>query len=485
MSKKRVTYIVSTYPQISQTYISSELEAIYQEYEIQIITMGKPQRTYRNHFPFQSIANPISIRKSIEEFCPDILHTHWLINTRILAYCAGYFNPKWQQFPFTIRANSFDALDLSGKYIKQSASIINSELCLGVLTFPFTRPLLEQEGIRPEKIHDSYPVVNFERFYDRTPNGKGVMNATAALTKKKIPDFLELASQIPEKTFNLYCFGAYLTSELKNLNQQMGDPINFMPAIKPEEMPREYKKHQWLVYTGSKEANLVGWPIAVAEAQASGVGVCIPNLRPDLKEYLGGAGFIYDSIHEVAEIISKPYPQEMREKGFEQARKSDIFQHKKILTDLWEKATSNYIASLNLIEKKHRSVTPWGEEETVLENRYRLFQSIHELEKIITIAGLVAVVDESYWLGVDNRVFFREHNVIPFPERNGKYWGNPNDDQSAIQELKRLENSSANYLIFCWYSFWWFDYYIEFNQYLHSQYNCLFKNNTIVVFALK
>lgn len=485
MNKKRVTYIVSHFPQISETYIRSELEAIEKDYDIQIISTGTVDTPYRNHLPFQEIFDPLLIQEAIEEFCPDILHTHWLVNTRDLAYFAGYFNPTWRQIPFSIRAHSFDTLAPNGKYIQESAPLINSELCLGVLTFPFTRSLLEKAGIHREKIYDCYPVVNFRRFYDRTPNGNGVMNVTSALPKKKLPDFLELASQIPGKPFNLYCYGGYLTREIERLNQEMGNPVNLIPAIEPEEMPKEYKKHEWLVYTGSREANLVGWPMAVAEAQSAGVGVCFPNLRPDLKEYLGGAGFLYDSISEVAEIISKPYPEEMREKGFEQARKSDIFQHKKILTDLWEKGTSDRTASTILVGQKDSTVTPWGEAETVLERRYQLLQSIHELEQIIPAGSTVAVADDPYCLGVDNEVFFSQYSVIPFLERDGHYWGTPADDKSALEELERMRHSSANYLIFCWYSFWWFDCYREFYKYLRSQFNCVLKNNQLVVFALK
>ena len=36
--------------------------------------------------------------------------------------------------------------------------------------------------------------------------------------------------------------------------------------------------------------------MAIAEAQAAGVSVCMPNIRPDIKEYVGEAGFVYDSI---------------------------------------------------------------------------------------------------------------------------------------------------------------------------------------------
>ena len=78
--------------------------------------------------------------------------------------------------------------------------------------------------------------------------------------------------------------------------------------------------------------------MAVAKAQASGVGVCIANIRPDLRDYLGDAGYLFDSIDEVRKIVSQPVPDGIRERGFEQARKSDIRVHKKLLTDLWENA---------------------------------------------------------------------------------------------------------------------------------------------------
>jgi hypothetical protein len=103
-------------------------------------------------------------------------------------------------------------------------------------------------------------------------------------------------------------------------------------------MPREYKKHAWLVYTADRALGTVGWPVSIAEAQASGVGVCMPNLRPDLRDYVGPAGFLYDSIGDVARIISKPLPEELRQMGFEHAKKSDIFQHRQMLINLWQKA---------------------------------------------------------------------------------------------------------------------------------------------------
>jgi glycosyltransferase involved in cell wall biosynthesis len=490
MKKARITYILTNFPQISETYIRSELQAISDEYDIQILSYNPPNISYRNHLPYQYIQDPIAVEEAIEAFQPDILHTHWLNNIRDIAWLAGYFSRKKRQIPFTIRAHSFDTLDPSGKYILESASLINSELCLGVLTFPFTRPILEKAGIISEKIYDCYPVVDFRRFYDRTPNGNGVMNVTSALPKKKLSDFLELSSKIPNRTFNLYCYGGYLTREIERLNQEMGNPVNLMPAIEPEEMPKEYKKHEWLVYTGSREANLVGWPIAVAEAQAGGTGVCFPNLRPDLKEYLGGAGFLYDSLSEVAEIISKPYPQEMREKGFEQARKSDIFQHKYILTDLWQQVIDLPSYSVRSVCNSDTKVAVWGTSEASwgLENRYQYIQYnrliVRELHQAIPIGEKIIMVgDPQEQLG--DRFPTEAWNVLPFLEHNGMYWGLPPNDKHALRELERLRESGASYIVFSSMNFWWFDYYTEFYYVLRNQFPCLLENERLAIFLLK
>jgi hypothetical protein len=63
--------------------------------------------------------------------------------------------------------------------------------------------------------------------------------------------------------------------------------------------------------------------MSIAEAQGAGVGVCRANIRPDLREYVGPASFLYDSISQVLKIISKPFPAELREAGFDHANKSD------------------------------------------------------------------------------------------------------------------------------------------------------------------
>ncbi|MGB7442276.1 MAG: glycosyltransferase [Coleofasciculaceae cyanobacterium] len=338
MEKMRAIYIIKQFPQLSETYVKSEIEAVQDECEVLVIGLNYPDVPYKNHAPYHVLFDWDRIVEIIEEFKPHVLHTHWLYNIWKLEHFAQKTNT-----PYTIRAHSFDLLINPEEHYTSAVPLINDDLCLGVLTFPFGRPPLEKIGVRSDKLHDCYPVVHYNRFYDRSPNGEAVMNVGACNAKKKMEDFIELADMLPQMQFNLYPVG-YDAPKIKKINETNRNPVNIGTPVQPEEMPREYKKHRWMVYTASHKMGTVGWPIALAEAQASGVGVCMANLRPDLREYVGEAGFLFDSISEAKEIISQPFPDELREIGFEHAKKSDVFEHKTILTNLWRNATQSDVA---------------------------------------------------------------------------------------------------------------------------------------------
>ncbi|HZG40547.1 MAG TPA: glycosyltransferase [Nodosilinea sp.] len=354
MRKLSVLYIIRGYPQISQTYIKTELEAISDNYEVTIVSRQPSDIPYQEHLPYHHLVELDKIQELIEQVKPDILHTHYLNQLQFVGPLA-----ERNGIPFTVRSHSYDTLALRGKNwlgkvrqiaewntpqfkkvrnIRDNLFWANHKLCLGVLAFPFARSYLEREGINSDKIINCFPVVNYNLFYDRSPNGNAVMNTGAAIPKKKMSDYIQLASWMPEKKFNLYALG-YRVDKLEGFNQSRQNPVNLVPPVEPNQMPAEYKKHQWLVYTAAFELATVGWPMAIAEAQAAGVGVCMPRIRPDLHEYIGEGGFLYDSIRQVPEIISKPVPEEIREAGFLQAKKSDIQTHKHLLTDLWDQVS--------------------------------------------------------------------------------------------------------------------------------------------------
>jgi hypothetical protein len=327
----RVLYVLGEYPQISHTYIQTEIHAVRNHYDVRVVAMAKPNLAYEHAYPHEQVDKQ-RVSEVIEEFRPHVLHTHYLLHSRMLRRLS-----RRHQVPFTIRAHSFDLLKpMSTFKMWRRIRPLNNDLCLGVLTFPFTRPLLERVGCRPDKIVDCYPVIDYDRFHDVSLRSDAVMNVGACTAKKKMEDYIDLARSMPGRQFDLYPLG-YATDKIRQYNDDQGLPVDISRVIQPEDMPAVYNHHGWLVYTGCFDLRSVGWPMAVAEAQAAGLGVCMPNLRPDIAQYVGGAGFIYDSIAELPDILSRPYSEEMRERGFEHAKQSDIQRHKHLLTDLWDK----------------------------------------------------------------------------------------------------------------------------------------------------
>lgn len=348
-SRPRILYILSEYPQLSETYIQTEIEAVENDYELRVISCKTPNQPFRGALPSVTIpsSEPERMREIIEDFKPDVLHTHWMHTSPLLGKLS-----KQTGIPFTVRAHSFDVLwkwkelsffkKLQGKkghpgYMSEAVGFLNSDLCLGLLSFSFGRPNLEKAGVSPAKIIEAPACVNYKRFYNTGPNEAGVMNGGAALPKKKMEDFIELAACVPNLPFDLYPIG-YQVEELRQVNAQKGNPVTITPNIEPADMPPLYKQHSWLVYTASTEIPTTGWPMMISEAQSSGVGVLMKNLRPDLKDFVGPCGYVYDTIEEAAEILSKPFPEEKRQMGFEHAKQNDIERHKHLLTDLWDKA---------------------------------------------------------------------------------------------------------------------------------------------------
>jgi hypothetical protein len=74
---------------------------------------------------------------------------------------------------------------------------------------------------------------------------------------------------------------------------------------------------------------------------------------------------------------------------------------------------------------------------------------------------------------------------VPFLERDGKYWGRPQDDDIAIRELERLRRSGSSFLVFGLPAMWWLDYYERFRRYLYATYSCLVASDSLVVFDLR
>ena len=113
---------------------------------------------------------------------------------------------------------------------------------------------------------------------------------------------------------------------------------------------------------------------------------------------------------------------------------------------------------------------------------YRLHAASREIEAIVPAGETVILVDGNEWATDE---IGRSCPCIPFPEKNGQYWGPPPDDETAIQELERLRNRGATFMIVTWSAAWWLSHYRSFNRYLRSQYDIVLENDRLVVANLR
>lgn len=324
----RVLYITHRYPQVTQTYIENERDVVARDHVTHLVCFNNayiPAIT-TNSYDVISRDDTSRLFEIIDKFKPTVIHAHWLFVADKAFEAAQYAG-----IPFTIRAHSFDVLS-KDQTLERTAKYINSSLCKGILTFPFTRDILENKGFESDKIYECQPVLNFKRFFDDSPNGSSIMGVSVFKDKKNIDDFIRLSVLSSDTEFNLYCPG--IKNADKSYIEETKKHCNLMPLYQNTEMPFEYKKHKYLIYTASKQMNTVGWPVAVAEAQASGVIVCMQNIRNDLSDYLGGSGILFEDVSELVDVVNKDNSH-LRELGFENAKNSDIDKHISILYKLW------------------------------------------------------------------------------------------------------------------------------------------------------
>ena len=113
---------------------------------------------------------------------------------------------------------------------------------------------------------------------------------------------------------------------------------------------------------------------------------------------------------------------------------------------------------------------------------HRVQRASRDIVSIVPFGGSFILVDEDGWK-TDSLLAGRKR--IPFLERDGHYWGSPRDDVSAIGELERLKKAGAQFIVFAWSTFWWFDYYVGLRQYLRARFPCVLENDSIAIFDLR
>ena len=330
----KILLLYKGYPRLSQSYQIDESIELSKKYEIMIISFDwELFAIYKNHQPYIQ-RNPLLCIDEIKKFKPDIIHSHFLDTVDICFKLSEIL-----KIPFSIKTHSFDILQ-SENEIKKRLKYINSNWCKAFIVFPEFYDKMIKNGVMSHKIISLFPSLYIYRFSLNIENGKNIMSGGALLPKKNIEGFIKLAVKIkklfPEKEINYYSVveNEIYYKKIVDLNKQNGNPVTFK-TFQPSEMPLEYKKHEWLIYTACPKLKTVGNPMMISEAQAAGVGVIMYNLRPELIDYVTENGYLYNNDEDVLNIISSPFPEEKRKKANEIIDRYDITTNIKLIENKW------------------------------------------------------------------------------------------------------------------------------------------------------
>jgi SAM-dependent methyltransferase len=109
--------------------------------------------------------------------------------------------------------------------------------------------------------------------------------------------------------------------------------------------------------------------------------------------------------------------------------------------------------------------------------------AIRDLLAAVPENATLILINDDQWGRAEQELAPRR--VVPFLERDGRYWGPPADDATALTELERLCQAGATHLAVGWNASWWLDHYRDFHEHLRRRHECLAANGRVVIFKLR
>jgi FkbM family methyltransferase len=129
------------------------------------------------------------------------------------------------------------------------------------------------------------------------------------------------------------------------------------------------------------------------------------------------------------------------------------------------------------INPRHAQAETWREDTwAILTARFR-----DEVGQAVPAGSSFVLIDDSA-LGIDE---LGGRRAVPFLERDGDYFGAPEDGGQAVAELERQTSRGVRHVAIAWPSFWWLDEYPELAEHLRSRWRRVVETDAAVVFELE
>src|SRR5262249_5071004 len=110
----------------------------------------------------------------------------------------------------------------------------------------------------------------------------------------------------------------------------------------------------------------------------------------------------------------------------------------------------------------------------------RLLSVVQIINDTIPRNATYLLINDEEW---DSTVLTSPKGVA-FPQRDGIYWGPPENGAAAISELELAMQAGATFLVIWWTCFWWLDHYDGFSSYLRQKFRCVHEDQGAVIYDL-
>ena len=293
--RPRVLYLLWHYPQLSETYVESEIRCL-QRWGVDIAVWREvgAASPYDPSVPVHSG----DLAKLVRDFQPDVLHVHWV----------GYALARGAQLgalgvPVTLRMHGFDVNQASLN------ALLDHDWVHRVYAYPHQLQLLDAPDRRALGLSAAFDTSLFRPAIRK--DTRMVLRASACLPSKELTLFLEVAKRLPSHRFVLCCVTCneweHYADELRRLAAELASPVELRFDVPREEMVGLVARAGIFLHTAhpphSPPGTPIGMPISIAEAMATGAYVLVRDL-PELANYVGDGGATYRDAAHAAELIA-------------------------------------------------------------------------------------------------------------------------------------------------------------------------------------
>ncbi len=346
-TRPRVLYAIWHYPQLSESYVESEIRCMQRwGVHVEVWRTANGSSTY----PVNVTIHDGTLEEAISACRPDVIHLHWLsFAMGKIANLAGY------GLPITLRLHGFDVTP------EGLANYLSHKEVTAVYAFPNQLARFNLSDPRLKSTPAAFDSTLF--LPNPQKNNKLVVRTSAGIPSKDLPLFFEAARQLPEFRFVLAVVTCYkkepYIQELLAIHEAMGSPVEIHIDLQRNEIAKLVGEAGIYVHTlltpGTKGSTPVGQPVSIAESMATGC-LCFVKDIPDFCDYIDECGKSYADVADLVEKIratlswSEAEWKEVRRKASDHAYRNhaDVVVYREMFMDWAGKGTSRVPMENNL-----------------------------------------------------------------------------------------------------------------------------------------